>query len=111
MLGVSVAGFIIVMRAVISMFMSAIAESSADHTARLLLGRMLALTLLVWALFPLVWLAAYSGMIDIVWEQILWGVSDYSAKVVFSSHLWQKNLATVQQRREAAQELMGVLDR
>lgn len=43
--------------------------------------------------------------------QVLWGVSDYGAKVVFSSHLWQKNLATVQKRREAAQELMGVLDR
>jgi len=31
--------------------------------------------------------------------------------VVFSSHLWQKNLATVQQRREATQELLSALDR
>jgi uncharacterized protein YfaA (DUF2138 family) len=43
--------------------------------------------------------------------QVLWGAADYGAKVVFSSHLWQKNLSTVQQRREAAQELMGALDR
>jgi hypothetical protein len=42
---------------------------------------------------------------------LFWGVSDYGAKVVFSSHLWQKNLATVQQRREAAQELLRQLDR
>jgi hypothetical protein len=43
--------------------------------------------------------------------QLFWGVSDYGAKVVFSSHLWQKNLTTVQQRREAAQELLRALDR
>lgn len=43
--------------------------------------------------------------------QLFWGISDYGAKVVFSSHLWQKNLATVQQRREAAQELLRALDR
>jgi hypothetical protein len=43
--------------------------------------------------------------------QVLWGAADYGAKVVFSSHMWQKNLSTVQQRREAAQELMGALDR
>jgi hypothetical protein len=42
---------------------------------------------------------------------LLWGVSDYAAKVVFSSHMWQKNLATLQQRREAAQELLRALDR
>ena len=49
---------------------------------------------------------------DALWLlQVLWGAADYGAKVVFSSHLWQKNLSTVQQRREAAQELMGVLDR
>jgi hypothetical protein len=42
---------------------------------------------------------------------VWWGVADYLAKVVFSSHLWQKNLATLQTRREAAQELLGALDR
>lgn len=112
MLILSFLGFWVALRAIIIMFKSAIAEStSGGHTSRLLLARMLALTLVVWSLFPLVWLAAYGGMIGVVWEQIWWGVSDYSAKVVFSSHLWQKNLATVQQRREAAQELMGALDR
>jgi Flp pilus assembly protein TadB len=50
-------------------------------------------------------------MVLVLWLQVLWGAADYGAKVVFSSHLWQKNLSTVQQRREAAQELMGALDR
>ena len=32
-------------------------------------------------------------------EQLLWGVADYLAKVVFSSHLWQKNFVTIEDRK------------
>ncbi|KAF8057779.1 walR [Scenedesmus sp. PABB004] len=148
LLGVSSGMFWLVMRVVVDIFRGAMDEASGDPTSRLLLGRMLALTLAVWTLFPAVWVAAYGGMLSMATEQartrrraregcsarrlpphrgsrrprarrarrgrrgqVLWGVSDYGAKVVFSSHLWQKNLATVAQRREAAQELMGALDR
>ncbi|KAF6251826.1 hypothetical protein COO60DRAFT_581296 [Scenedesmus sp. NREL 46B-D3] len=108
---VSFAGFAVVVRAIMDMFLSAMAESTTDGTSRQLLGRMLALTLVVWSLFPLVWLLGQAGLVSLTMEQVLWGAADYGAKVVFSSHLWQKNLSTVQQRREAAQELMGALDR
>lgn len=60
-------------------------------------------TLVVWSMFPLVWLASAGGLLDGYWEAIAWGLCDFTAKVVFSSHLWQSNMVTLLQRRKAAQ--------
>jgi hypothetical protein len=160
------------MRALVAMFRAASAELSGGagggppSPVACLVERMLWLTLAVWALFPLVWMAGWCGAMGLGAEQVAWGLADYLAKVVFSrwgracvecagvvaarmlrltgpqhtpvtcrhhpapccatappppqqhadthtprSHLWQKNLATLQQRREMATELLGALDR
>lgn len=67
---VSFAGFAVVVRAIMDMFSSAMAESTTDGTSRQLLGRMLALTLVVWSLFPLVWLLGQAGLVSLTMEQV-----------------------------------------
>jgi hypothetical protein len=67
---VSFSGFSVVMRAIMDMFAGAMAESATDGTSRQLLGRMLALTLAVWSLFPLVWLLGRAGLVSLTVEQV-----------------------------------------
>jgi bacteriorhodopsin len=67
---VSFAGFGVVMHAIVDMFAGAMAESGTDGTSRQLLGRMLALTLVVWSLFPLVWLLGQAGVVSLTVEQV-----------------------------------------
>jgi hypothetical protein len=66
----SFAGFAVVLRAIMDIFSGAMAEAAADGTSRLLMGRMLALTLVVWSLFPLVWLLGQAGVVSLTVEQV-----------------------------------------
>jgi hypothetical protein len=77
---------------------SAINEARGAH-AQYTLRLMLVTTLVVWSLFPCVWGLTHLGFLSPAAEHTLWGVADYSAKVVFSSHLWQKNFVTIEQRK------------
>lgn len=70
MLVASFAGFGVVVAAIIVVFGSAMAETTADPGARLLLRRMLLLTLVVWSLFPLVWMAGYARLVSLHMEQV-----------------------------------------
>ncbi|KAI8474106.1 MAG: hypothetical protein J3K34DRAFT_495844 [Monoraphidium minutum] len=107
---VSFLAFVPVMLAMIVMMQDAIKEARGA-TAQFTLRLMLATTLAVWALFPLVWGLAHLGFLSAAAEHALWGVADYMAKVVFSSHLWQKNFVTIEQRKADAQEALDEANR
>jgi bacteriorhodopsin len=66
----SFAGFAVVLRAIMDIFSGAMAEAPADGSSRLLLGRMLALTLVVWSMFPLVWLLGQARLVSLTVEQV-----------------------------------------
>jgi hypothetical protein len=60
---------------------------------------MAAITMGVWSLFPIVWMLSWLRLVTASQAQMLWGIADYLAKVVFSSHLWQKNFVTIEDRK------------
>jgi signal transduction histidine kinase len=62
------------------------------------------LAVATWLAFPVVWLLAYLGIVGPLVEQSMWAACDFGAKAIFSSHLWQANLLSVQQRRDQARE-------
>ncbi|KIY93912.1 sensory box sensor histidine kinase/responseregulator [Monoraphidium neglectum] len=92
------------------MMYDAINEARGAH-AQYTLRLMLVTTLVVWSLFPCVWGLTHLGFLSPAAEHTLWGVADYSAKVVFSSHLWQKNFVTIEQRKADAQRALDEANR
>ena len=102
--------FVPVVAAMAAMFRRAVAEARGAR-ARALLRLMLLTTLGVWSLFPAVWAAAHLGLLSPAAEHALWGIADFAAKVVFSSHLWQKNFVTLEQRQADAQRALDEASR
>ncbi|GAX78757.1 hypothetical protein CEUSTIGMA_g6194.t1 [Chlamydomonas eustigma] len=98
---VSFLNFFIVMLFMSKMVLSAMRES-ADLHSRLSLRSMLWLMLVLWSSYPAIWLLAECNLMSPSCEQLMWGVTDYMAKAVFTSQLWQTNMKSVQERREAA---------
>jgi hypothetical protein len=68
-------GFAVVMSAIVDMFKGALAETQHEPAVHGLMEKMLWLTLLVWALFPLVWTLAWLGYVSLGTEQVQssWG--------------------------------------
>jgi bacteriorhodopsin len=75
--------FAVVVSAIVDMFKGAMAETQHDPAVHSLMERFLWLTLLVWALFPMVWMAARLGYISLSTEQVrggggsAWGWVDF----------------------------------
>ena len=102
----SFCAFFPVLRGIWRMLMSAEREAAGgdEQVAAGALRVLRRLTVATWLAFPAVWLLAYAGLVGPLVEQSLWAACDFGAKALFSSHLWQANLLSVQQRRAAARE-------
>jgi hypothetical protein len=69
-LTISMMAFTVVMSAIVEMFKGALAETAHEPAVHGLMEKMLWLTLLVWALFPLVWTLAWLGYVSLGTEQV-----------------------------------------
>ncbi|KAL6762258.1 hypothetical protein V8C86DRAFT_695017 [Haematococcus lacustris] len=76
--------------------------SSQDSETRNMLRALLVLMLVMWSSFPVIWLLTQAQLISPATENLLWGLSDWFTKAVFSSQLWQSNVASAHERHEAA---------
>ncbi|KAG2448553.1 hypothetical protein HYH02_006444 [Chlamydomonas schloesseri] len=101
---VSFATFAVVLRCMYDMFDKTLRSGDVAADQRGTLRAVRALLLALWSAFPLVWLAADWRLVSPQVEAVAWGVCDYLGKAVFSSQLWQSNLAGVHVRREVALE-------
>ncbi|KAJ9518452.1 hypothetical protein QJQ45_018497 [Haematococcus lacustris] len=77
-------------------------SSSQDSETRNMLRALLVLMLVMWSSFPVIWLLTQAQLISPATENLLWGLSDWFTKAVFSSQLWQSNVASAHERHEAA---------
>lgn len=69
-LTISMIAFFFVMKAIVDMFQGALSETQHEQAVHTLMERFLWLTLLVWALFPLVWTLAWLGYVSLGTEQV-----------------------------------------
>ena len=100
---VSMALFPFVMHEIWTMFTQAIDvalefDRQGYHSLKALRG----VTLILWSIFPFVWVLCQWQLIDSAMEEALHSLADVFGKIVFSSSLLQSNFVTIEARRRLA---------
>ncbi|KAI8110072.1 hypothetical protein M9435_001752 [Picochlorum sp. BPE23] len=99
----SMAMFPLVMHEIWMMFTQAMGVAlDHDRQGYHSLKALRSVTLLLWSIFPFVWVLCQFQLIDSVVEEGLLSLADVFGKIVFSSSLLQSNFVTIEARRRLA---------
>lgn len=99
----SCALFPFVMHEIWTMFTQAMdASLDCDRQAYRSLRALRGFTMVLWSIFPFVWMLCQLDLIDSVKEEALHSLADVFGKIVFSSSLLQSNFVSIEARRRLA---------